>query len=127
MADPPRARTAVRALLDAGVSLVIDDYGTGYSSLGYLRDLRDIRGLKLDRSFVTYMDADHRAQAIVESTVNLAHSLGMAVVAEGVETAVVRDRLVAVGCGLAQGFRFWPAVPADEVTFGVLDLARPGT
>jgi diguanylate cyclase (GGDEF)-like protein len=123
MADPPRARAAVRALLEAGVSLVIDDYGTGYSSLGYLRDLRDIRGLKLDRSFVTNMDADHRAEAIVESTVNLAHSLGMAVVAEGVETAVVRDRLAAFGCELAQGFLFSAAVPADEVTFGVLDLA----
>ena len=117
----------MRALLDAGVSLVIDDYGTGYSSLGYLRDLRDIRGLKLDRSFVTHLDADHRAAAIVESTVNLAHSLGMAVVAEGVETAVVRDRLAAFGCELAQGFLFSPAVPADQVTFGVLDLARPGT
>jgi EAL domain-containing protein (putative c-di-GMP-specific phosphodiesterase class I) len=127
MADPPRARTAVRALLEAGVSLVIDDYGTGYSSLGYLRDLRDIRGLKLDRSFVTHLDADHRAEAIVESTVNLAHSLGMAVVAEGVETSAVRDRLAAFGCELAQGFLFSPAVPADEVTFGVLDLARPGT
>ena len=127
MADPPRARAAVRALLDAGVSLVIDDYGTGYSSLGYLRDLRDIRGLKLDRSFVTHMDADHRAEAIVESTVNLAHSLGMVVVAEGVETAAVRDRLAGFGCELAQGFLFSPAVPADEVTFGVLDLARPGT
>jgi diguanylate cyclase (GGDEF)-like protein len=127
MADPPRARAAVRALLDAGVSLVIDDYGTGYSSLGYLRDLRDIRGLKLDRSFVTNLDADHRAEAIVESTVNLAHSLGMAVVAEGVETAVVRDRLASFGCELAQGFLFSPAVPAEEVVFGVLDLARPGT
>jgi EAL domain-containing protein (putative c-di-GMP-specific phosphodiesterase class I) len=127
MADPARARTAVRALLDAGVSLVIDDYGTGYSSLGYLRDLRDIRGLKLDRSFVTHLDADHRAAAIVESTVNLAHSLGMAVVAEGVETAAVRDRLAAFGCELAQGFLFSPGVPADQVTFGVLDLARPGT
>ena len=127
MADPPRARTAVRALLDAGVSLVIDDYGTGYSSLGYLRDLRDIRGLKLDRSFVTNLDADRRAEAIVESTVNLAHSLGMAVVAEGVETAVVRDRLVGFGCELAQGFLFSPAVPPEQVTFGVLDLARPGS
>jgi diguanylate cyclase len=127
MADPPRARAAVRALLDAGVSLVIDDYGTGYSSLGYLRDLRDIRGLKLDRSFVTNLDADHRAEAIVESTVNLAHSLGMAVVAEGVETAAVRDRLASFGCELAQGFLFSPAVPAEEVTFGVLDPARPGS
>ena len=66
------------------------------------------------------------ARAIVESTVNLAHSLGMVVVAEGVETAVVRDRLVAFGCELAQGFLFSPAVPADEVTSSVLGLAHPG-
>jgi diguanylate cyclase (GGDEF)-like protein len=125
MADPARARTAIRTLLEAGVSLVIDDYGTGYSSLGYLRDLRDIRGLKLDRSFVTHMDADPRAEAIVESTVTLAHSLGMAVVAEGVETAPVRDRLAALRCELAQGFLFAPAQPADEVVFGVLEPARP--
>jgi EAL domain-containing protein (putative c-di-GMP-specific phosphodiesterase class I) len=125
MADPARARTAIRTLLEAGVSLVIDDYGTGYSSLGYLRDLRDIRGLKLDRSFVTHMDADPRAEAIVESTVTLAHSLGMAVVAEGVETAPVRDRLAALGCELAQGFLFCHAVPADEIVFGVLEPAPP--
>ncbi len=60
------------------MSLVVDDYGTGFSSLGYLRDLRDIRGLKLDRSFVTRLDADPRAGAIVESTINLAHALGHA-------------------------------------------------
>ena len=125
MADPARARTVVRILLEAGVSLVIDDYGTGYSSLGYLRDLRDIRGLKLDRSFVTHLDADPRAEAIVESTVTLAHSLGMAVVAEGVETAPVRDRLAAFGCEVAQGYLFSPAVPAEDIVFGVLEPARP--
>ncbi|MCW2742914.1 MAG: putative signaling protein [Blastococcus sp.] len=125
MADPSRARSAVRTLLEAGVSLVIDDYGTGYSSLGYLRDLRDIRGLKLDRSFVTHLDADPRAEAIVESTVTLAHSLGMAVVAEGVETVEVRDRLAAFGCEVAQGFLFSRPVPADEIVFGVLEAAPP--
>jgi len=125
MADPARARTAVRTLLDAGVSLVIDDYGTGYSSLGYLRDLRDIRGLKLDRSFVTHLDADPRAEAIVESTIGLAHSLGMAVVAEGVETVPVRDRLAAFGCELAQGYLFSRPVPADDIVPGVLDPAPP--
>jgi diguanylate cyclase (GGDEF)-like protein len=123
MADPARARSAVRTLLEAGVSLVIDDYGTGYSSLGYLRDLRDIRGLKLDRSFVTHLDADPRAAAIVESTVTLAHSLGMAVVAEGVETVTVRDRLAAFGCEVAQGYLFSRPVPAEEIEFGVLHPA----
>jgi diguanylate cyclase (GGDEF)-like protein len=125
MADPARARTTVRTLLEAGVSLVIDDYGTGYSSLGYLRDLRDIRGLKLDRSFVTHLDADPRAEAIVESTITLAHSLGMAVVAEGVETVTVRDRLAAFGCEVAQGYLFSRPVPAEEIVFGVVEPARP--
>jgi EAL domain-containing protein (putative c-di-GMP-specific phosphodiesterase class I) len=115
MADPERARTAIDDLLAAGVSLVVDDYGTGFSSLGYLRDLRNIRGLKLDRSFVTRMDADPRAAAIVESTVNLAHALGMHVVAEGVETEPVRDLLAGLGCELAQGFLFSAPLPAAEV------------
>jgi diguanylate cyclase len=119
MADPARARGAVAALLDAGVGLVIDDYGTGYSSLGYLRDLHDIRGLKLDRSFVTHLDSEPRSAAIVESTIKLAHSLGMHVVAEGVETRAVRDRLADLGCEFGQGFLFARPAPADE-----LDLAR---
>jgi diguanylate cyclase (GGDEF)-like protein len=128
MADPARARTAIARLLDAGVSLVVDDYGTGFSSLGYLRDLRDIRGLKLDRSFVTNMDADGRAHAIVASTINLARALGMHVVAEGVETGAVRDRLAALGCDLAQGHLFGRALPADEVDLRAAEAAaRPGS
>jgi EAL domain-containing protein (putative c-di-GMP-specific phosphodiesterase class I) len=115
MADPARARGAVAALLDAGVELVIDDYGTGYSSLGYLRDLHDIRGLKLDRSFVAGLDSEPRSAAIVESTINLAHSLGMHVIAEGVETSAVRDRLSDLGCEFAQGFLFARPLPAAEV------------
>jgi diguanylate cyclase len=115
MADPSRARTAVARLLQAGVALMIDDYGTGYSSLGYLRDLRDVRGLKLDRSFVSRMDSDPRAAAIVESTIGLAHSLGMHVVAEGVESAAVRDLLRGMDCEYAQGFFFSAPAPADEL------------
>jgi diguanylate cyclase (GGDEF)-like protein len=115
MADPARARGAVAALRDAGVGLVIDDYGTGYSSLGYLRDLQDVRGLKLDRSFVAGLDTEPRSAAIVESTINLAHSLGMHVVAEGVETPGVRDRLADLGCEFAQGFLFARPLPAAEL------------
>ncbi len=119
MADPARARTAVARLLEGGVALMIDDYGTGYSSLGYLRDIRDVRGLKLDRSFVTHLDVDPRAAAIVESTVGLAHSLGMHVVAEGVETPAVRDVLLEMGCEFAQGYLFSVPVPAAEVDLGI--------
>jgi diguanylate cyclase (GGDEF)-like protein len=118
MADPGRARGAVAALLDAGVGLVIDDYGTGYSSLGYLRDLHDIRGLKLDRSFVTALDTEPRSAAIVDSTIKLAHSLGMHVVAEGVESCGVRDRLADLGCEYAQGYLFGRPVPGDELDLG---------
>ena len=125
MADPSRARAAIGTLLDAGISLVIDDYGTGFSSLGYLRDLHDIRGLKLDRSFVTPMGTEPRVEAIVESTINLAHALGMAVVAEGVETVQVRDRLAAMGCELGQGFLFSRALPAGEVLLDDVTSAPP--
>jgi diguanylate cyclase (GGDEF)-like protein len=125
LADPVRAGAAVSALLGAGVSLVVDDYGTGFSTLGYLRDLRDVRGLKLDRSFVTNLDRDPRSEAIVESTVNLAHALGMVVVAEGVETAAVRDRLAAFGCELAQGHLFSAALPAEELRLDASYAVRP--
>jgi diguanylate cyclase (GGDEF)-like protein len=124
MADPARARRVIAALLATGVRLVVDDYGTGFSSLGYLHDLHDISGLKLDRSFVTHVDTDPRSAAIVESTVTLARSLGLSVVAEGVETPTVRDRLAELGCELAQGFLFSRPVPAEDVEFGVLDQAR---
>jgi diguanylate cyclase (GGDEF)-like protein len=125
MADPVRARAAASALLGAGVSLVVDDYGTGFSTLGYLRDLRDVRGLKLDRSFVTNLDQDPRSEAIVESTINLAHALGMVVVAEGVETAAVRDRLVAFGCELAQGHLFSVALPVKQLRLDASHAVRP--
>jgi diguanylate cyclase len=124
MADPARARRVIADLLRSGVRLVVDDYGTGYSSLSYLHDLHDISGLKLDRSFVTHVDTDARAAAIVESTITLATSLGLKVVAEGVETPAARDRLVDLGCELAQGFLFCRPVPAVDVPFGVIDGAR---
>jgi diguanylate cyclase (GGDEF)-like protein len=118
MADPARARRVVSELREIGVTLVVAAYGTGYSSLGYLRDLHEISGLKLDRSFVTPLEHDARAAAIVESTLTLASSLGLKVVAEGVETAGARHRLREMGCGLAQGYLFSRPVPADDVVFG---------
>jgi diguanylate cyclase len=73
------------------------------------------------------MDGDPRAAAIVESTVNLAHSLGMHVVAEGVETEAVRDRLIELGCELAQGFLFSGPRPAEELDLDVTSSARPAS
>ena len=115
MADPARGARVIAALREQGVTIDVDDYGTGYSSLGYLRDLRDVRGLKLDRSFVTNLDTDPRARAIVASTVALARSLDLVMIAEGVETEQVRDDLAGLGCPLAQGFLFSRPVPASEL------------
>jgi EAL domain-containing protein (putative c-di-GMP-specific phosphodiesterase class I) len=102
------------------VTLVVDDYGTGYSSLGYLRDLKEIRGLKLDRSFVTRLDVDRRAEAIVSSTITLARSLRLDLIAEGVETESVRDRLTQLGCELAQGYLFSRPVPAESLPLATM-------
>ena len=84
MADRDRARNILTRLRNSGVQISIDDFGTGYSSLSYLRDL-PIDELKLDRSFVFPMADDARAVALVASTIGLAHSLGLRMVAEGVE------------------------------------------
>ena len=124
MADPDRGRDVIRRLLASDVRIAVDDYGTGYSSLGYLRELHDIACLKLDRSFVTPLAEDPRAAAIVRSTVALAQSLGLRLVAEGVETEAVRDRLAALGCEVAQGYLFSRPVPADALSFGRLERAR---
>ena len=124
MADPARGERVIRRLLDADVRIVVDDYGTGYSSLGYLRDLRDIAGLKLDRSFVTTLDSDPRARAIVASTIGLAQALGLELVAEGVETEHVRDELAALGCEQAQGYLFCRPCPAGELSLGRIDAAQ---
>jgi diguanylate cyclase (GGDEF)-like protein len=112
MADRERARAILAELSDSGIRLAVDDFGTGYSSLAYLRDL-PIDELKLDRSFVIPMADDRRAAALVSSTIHLAHSLGLRMVAEGVEDEVAYDALVRQGCDHAQGFYMSKALPAD--------------
>jgi len=103
MSDPERALATVAGLSDLGVRLSIDDFGTGYSSLANLRRL-PIDDLKLDRSFVTSMLLDESDLIIVRSTINLAHDLGLKIVAEGVEDAATLDHLGLLGCDLAQGY-----------------------
>jgi EAL domain-containing protein (putative c-di-GMP-specific phosphodiesterase class I) len=97
-----------------GVRLSIDDFGTGYSSLRYLQKL-PIQELKIDRSFIVDL-AGHGNEAIVKSTIDLAHNLGLTVIAEGVETQTTWDRLIALGCDAAQGFFICPPLPIDEMT-----------
>ncbi|WP_407341304.1 putative bifunctional diguanylate cyclase/phosphodiesterase [Pengzhenrongella phosphoraccumulans] len=112
MANRDRARTILTRLRENGVQIAVDDFGTGYSSLAYLRDL-PIDELKLDASFIRPMDEDRRAAALVASTVVLAHSLGLRMVAEGVETQASYDLLAQIGCDQAQGFLMSMPVPAD--------------
>ena len=114
MADRDRARTILHRLRDLGVQISVDDFGTGYSSLAYLREL-PIDELKLDRSFVFPMADDARAAALVVSTIGLAHSLGLRMVAEGVENATALAELTRHGCDQAQGYHLCRPVPAAEL------------
>jgi diguanylate cyclase (GGDEF)-like protein len=113
MADPERGRTVLAELRRLGVRTSIDDYGTGYSSLAYLRHL-PADELKLDRSLTADVDRDPRAAAIVEHTVALAHSLGLSLVAEGVETAATSAVLARLGCDVAQGYAVARPMPLQD-------------
>jgi len=114
MADRDRAHSILTRLRNGGVQISIDDYGTGYSSLSYLRDL-PIDELKLDQSFVFPMADDARAAALVASTIDLAHSLGLRMVAEGVETTVAYSELRRLGCDQAQGYFMSRPLPAAQL------------
>lgn len=103
MADQDRAVATIRSLRELGVGISIDDYGTGYSSISYLRRLAADE-VKIDRSFVSSMWSDANAEAIVRATVDLAHMLGFEVVAEGVEETRTRRHLAALGVDRLQGY-----------------------
>jgi diguanylate cyclase (GGDEF)-like protein len=103
MSDPERALPVLRRLHALGVVLAVDDFGTGYSSLAYLRQL-PVDEVKIDKSFVLGMGSDLGDLAVVRSIVELGHSLGLTVVAEGVEEDAARDQLIEMGCHVAQGY-----------------------
>ncbi len=103
--DEERALVVLAELKELGVKLALDDFGTGYSSLGYLNTL-PIDTIKVDQSFIAKLTGDPGSQAIVTAIVGLAHSIGMTVVAEGVETAQQHERVIALGTDLCQGFYF---------------------
>lgn len=113
MRDADGTIATLQRIKDAGLSIAVDDFGTGYSSLSYLKKF-PIDALKIDRSFVTELDAADDDQSICGAIIALAHSLGLKVIAEGVETARHRDLLRELGCDEMQGFYF--AKPGDLAT-----------
>ncbi|RMF12325.1 MAG: phosphodiesterase [Alphaproteobacteria bacterium] len=116
MASDSAKGLATLARLDKlGVNLAIDDFGTGYSSMSYLRRL-PINSIKIDRSFIAELDVDKNAAAIVEAMISLAHTLGLKVTAEGIETRDQLNRLRKLGCDYGQGYLFARPMPADELS-----------
>ncbi|WP_020662842.1 putative bifunctional diguanylate cyclase/phosphodiesterase [Amycolatopsis benzoatilytica] len=114
MSDPQKALPILRELHSLGIVLAVDDFGTGYSSLAYLRQL-PVDQVKIDKSFVLGMGTDLGDLAVVRSIVELGHSLGLTVVAEGVEEDVARDQLEAMGCDVAQGYLISRPLPEDRL------------
>jgi diguanylate cyclase (GGDEF)-like protein/PAS domain S-box-containing protein len=114
ISDPLRTEAVLARLAKMGVRLSVDDFGTGYSSLTYLTRL-PIDEIKIDRSFVTNMNSSADKEVIVRSTIDLARNLGKEVVAEGVETAGVLQRLEELGCHLVQGYYVSRPLPAGKL------------
>ncbi|MBI1252143.1 MAG: EAL domain-containing protein [Alphaproteobacteria bacterium] len=111
--DPVEALTAIDEFRAAGIKIAIDDYGAGLSSLAYLKQIAADE-LKLDKSLVDDMEATPRDRLIVKSTIDLAHGLGLTVVAEGVEDEMITAALAAMGCDLIQGYHVSKPLPLDD-------------
>ncbi|WSG48184.1 EAL domain-containing protein [Dactylosporangium sp. NBC_01737] len=114
MSDTATTRATVDAVRALGVHLAIDDFGTGYSSLAYLRRL-PVDVIKIDQSFTAALGQDPEAEAIVAMIVQLAATLHIHVVAEGVQSADQLAGLLRLGCSAAQGFHLCPPAPAGQV------------
>ena len=114
MDDCAVATENARALHAHGVRLSMDDFGTGYSSLSHLSRL-PVNELKIDRSFMQGLEDNHNARTLVTAVIRIGQSLGLQVVAEGVETDAQRRFLQALDCDVLQGFLFSRALPADEL------------
>jgi len=122
MVDPDAVLGTLRRLKELGVGLAVDDFGTGFSSLVYLKQF-PVDELKIDRSFVAGLGTDPGDLAIVTSCIQLAHGVGVRAVAEGVETPEQEQALAALGCDLGQGFLWSPGLPADELAAWSADRA----
>jgi len=122
--DPERALSVIDRIHGMGVRFAIDDFGTGYSSLGYLKRL-PIDTLKIDRSFIRDMLSDEQDAVIVQSTLGLAHSFGLEVVAEGVEDEKTLEALQNLSCEQAQGFYISRPVPAKDFEAWYRKMGNP--
>ena len=120
MKDPERVLGTLEHLRSMGIELFIDDFGTGYSSLGYLKRL-PVHAVKIDKSFVLDMTSNHDSNVIVESTITLAHQLGLRVTAEGVESQAAYDRLTKLGCDEAQGYFIARPMPVSDLAAWLAD------
>jgi diguanylate cyclase (GGDEF)-like protein len=123
MTDPARAMEVLAELRGLGVHLALDDFGTGWSSLTHLQRM-PVDEIKIDRSFVAAMATDAGSAAIVSSTVDLAHALGLRVVAEGIEDEATWTRLRTVGCDAAQGYYLSKPLAPGELESTVEEIAQ---
>jgi EAL domain-containing protein (putative c-di-GMP-specific phosphodiesterase class I) len=118
-------RETLQALKDLGLHLSVDDFGTGYSSLSYLRQL-PLNVLKVDRSFVRDLGEDRSSREVVRAMIQMAHALGLEVIAEGVETAAQWECLANLGCDGVQGHLVSPALPLPELEAMIESPASTG-
>ncbi len=126
MSDTPMTHRVLHRLSKLGIGLSVDDFGTGFSSLVNLRNL-PVNELKIDRSFVADMMNKHDDDVIVRSTIDLAHNLGLVVVAEGVETPEILQRLADLGCDVAQGYGICRPIPLDQFETWIEERRRSTT
>ena len=113
MSDGKTTRSALRVFKDLGVRVAIDDFGTGYSSLAYLHTL-PVTTVKIDRSFIERLDAPDDSSSVVKAIVDMAHAMGLRVVAEGIGNERLRTLASGVGCDVGQGFVWTPPLPAKD-------------
>ena len=124
IANPDEALSVVERFVQSGVAVSIDDYGSGLSSLAYLKRIH-AQELKIDKAFVLLIDQNPKDRLLVKSTVDLAHGLGMKVVAEGVETAEAIALLTGMGCDYAQGYHVARPMPLADLKAFLVDFEAP--
>ncbi|MCI0506044.1 MAG: EAL domain-containing protein, partial [Gammaproteobacteria bacterium] len=115
MTDPAHALEMLGKIHAMGVHIAVDDFGTGYSSLAYLKKL-PVNEIKIDKSFVIDMGQDSSDEVIVHSTIDLGHNMGLQVTAEGVESEAIMEKLIILGCNMAQGHYMCEPCNADDLT-----------